>query len=395
MIEKPWYKKWWGVLLIIFVILVLINITKQQKTQVDTASKAPVTSDGRDAIEKAKEALSAGKLDDAENYLITIDVNSEVWKNEGLALFSQVLEKKRTSPDSIKKEIDAVDYAKKLEEIPAKIDKTPSWYKGIIQSIYNRPPQTEFEKRTERLEKFKKMSVKEHLAEAKNIYGTININQDQFNLSEQKVFNVKRHLKAISESSSNNSEVQSMLLELNPIDAELKNRKEVAALEQQTKEASENIIYVRSTLEQLKKDKNYKQNPDHALSLIAESKKKLENIKENYSEYAEASKLNKELLQEENKFNKETRKAYDKGLIQSRLDFADELETGYLRKGMDVKVRLLGKDKTTIKLEYVLFSRPLIYQLTNETGLMSTLKSKGFKKVIFDDIYNHTWKYDL
>jgi len=45
MIEKPWYKKWWGVLLIIFGVLTLINIVShqpQEKNQVSTTS-APET----------------------------------------------------------------------------------------------------------------------------------------------------------------------------------------------------------------------------------------------------------------------------------------------------------------------------------------------------------------
>jgi hypothetical protein len=39
MIEKPWYKKWWGVVLIIFGVLTLINVAThqpQEKAQVST-----------------------------------------------------------------------------------------------------------------------------------------------------------------------------------------------------------------------------------------------------------------------------------------------------------------------------------------------------------------------
>jgi hypothetical protein len=58
-------------------------------------------------------------------------------------------------------------------------------------------------------------------------------------------------------------------------------------------------------------------------------------------------------------------------------------------------VRLLGQNKTTIRLEYILFSRPMVYKLTNETELLDVLKNKGFKEVIFYDTYRYTWKYDL
>ena len=38
MIEKPWYKKWWGVLLIIFGVLTLINIVTQQSQEKNQGS---------------------------------------------------------------------------------------------------------------------------------------------------------------------------------------------------------------------------------------------------------------------------------------------------------------------------------------------------------------------
>ncbi len=41
MIEKPWYKKWWGVLLIIFGVLTLINIVTRQPQE---KNQAPTTS---------------------------------------------------------------------------------------------------------------------------------------------------------------------------------------------------------------------------------------------------------------------------------------------------------------------------------------------------------------
>jgi hypothetical protein len=271
-----------------------------------------------------------------------------------------------------------------------------------VQNFFNRTPKTEPEKRLERLEKFNKMSAKEHLVEANKIYGTINIDQDQLGVSEQKVFTIKRHLKAIAENSFNYKEAQSVLKELSPIDDELKKRKGAATLEQQKKQAPDNIQYVKSSLERLKKDNSLKQNSEQALALIVESKKKLENIKEDFPEYAEVPKLSKELLHVENEIYKETRelyrelgKAYEKGLMQSRMVFAEELERNYLRKGMDVNVRLLGQNKTTIRLEYILFSRPMVYKLTNETELLDVLKNKGFKEVIFYDTYRYTWKYDL
>jgi hypothetical protein len=81
--------------------------------------------------------------------------------------------------------------------------------------------------------------------------------------------------------------------------------------------------------------------------------------------------------------------------IKEREQMAKEMEDHYLSNGLDVKIYLNGSEKTSMRLECVLFSRPLIHQLTNDTDFFQNLKTAGFKKVVLSDKYRYTWRYDL
>ncbi|MEI8226289.1 MAG: zinc ribbon domain-containing protein [Bacteroidota bacterium] len=91
------------------------------------------------------------------------------------------------------------------------------------------------------------------------------------------------------------------------------------------------------------------------------------------------------LVQKENKLYR----------IKQRQQLAKQMESDYLSNGLDIKIRLSGPEKTSMRLEYVLFSRPLIHQLTNDTDFFSNLRDAGFKKVVLTDKYRYTWTYDL
>lgn len=108
-------------------------------------------------------------------------------------------------------------------------------------------------------------------------------------------------------------------------------------------------------------------------------------------EYLEAQKLLKRLIEIES--GKQT---HNKKLMQEyREKLADEIERNFLSQGMDVYIHLSGSKKTVIKLEYVLFSRPLIYKIANETNFLQNLREAGFKKVIFNDKYKTSLTYNL
>ncbi len=124
-----------------------------------------------------------------------------------------------------------------------------------------------------------------------------------------------------------------------------------------------------------------------------EARKHLEAIKEQDKEYTEVKPLLKKLEQLEEKRKKEWAEIDRKREISAREKFAYEYEKKLLEEGMDVYVRAQGKDKTTLYLKYVLFSRPLIYNLVNDSNFSNLVTSNGFKKVIFTDGYDSTWTY--
>jgi hypothetical protein len=103
----------------------------------------------------------------------------------------------------------------------------------------------------------------------------------------------------------------------------------------------------------------------------------------------------KEVEQREKEIKKVSEVVAKKIMIKQRERIAEEMERNYLSKGMDVHIRLSGTEKTIMKMEYVLFSRPLVYKIVNETDFLADLKKAGFQKVIFDDKYNYSWTYDL
>ena len=128
---------------------------------------------------------------------------------------------------------------------------------------------------------------------------------------------------------------------------------------------------------------------------IGDAEDHLKAIGQEDKEYREAQKLLKDLKRDRKKLEAIARAELEKYFLEKRKDFADSLERRYLSAGMDIRVQVLGPSKTTLKLTYVLFSRPLIYKLTNEGNFLENLKQGGFKKVIFSDGYRYSWTYDL
>lgn len=121
---------------------------------------------------------------------------------------------------------------------------------------------------------------------------------------------------------------------------------------------------------------------------VAEARKQLEDIKPDVKEYAEAQKLMKEVERREAEINRMSQ-------MVARDIVAGQMEKKLLSEGMDATVTVAGPEKTTITFKYVLFSRPLVYKLTNETEFLQNMRDAGFRKVIFTDGYYNTWTYDL
>ena len=94
--------------------------------------------------------------------------------------------------------------------------------------------------------------------------------------------------------------------------------------------------------------------------------------------------------------------AQDLGRRAERLQreiYASTLEEGFVKAGLDVKVRVLGPAKDRLQLSYALMSQPLVYRFQNELKLPEKAKSFGFDRLIYTNGFSSdlgsTWTVDL
>ncbi len=128
---------------------------------------------------------------------------------------------------------------------------------------------------------------------------------------------------------------------------------------------------------------------------VVDAKQHLEAIKPEDKEYKESREFMKEIARREREIKKVAEKVAAKIMLSQRERYAKQIEKIFLRGGMDVTVSTSGPEKTVLKLDYVLWSRPLIYKFVNENNFLDGPKKTGFKKVIFYDTYNYSWTYKL
>jgi hypothetical protein len=81
--------------------------------------------------------------------------------------------------------------------------------------------------------------------------------------------------------------------------------------------------------------------------------------------------------------------------VSGRKEYANDLETSYLKKGMDVQVTVAGTKGTMLVIRYVLVSRPLVFNTLNDRKVVATWKDAGFTAVRFTDGSFRTWICDL
>jgi hypothetical protein len=81
--------------------------------------------------------------------------------------------------------------------------------------------------------------------------------------------------------------------------------------------------------------------------------------------------------------------------VAKRKRHADEMESRFLSAGMDMHVYAEGDAATTLRLRYILMSRPLIFKLTNETKMREDARSLGFERIVFADGYKKPHVFDL
>lgn len=89
----------------------------------------------------------------------------------------------------------------------------------------------------------------------------------------------------------------------------------------------------------------------------------------------------------------DARVALKQVMAKDRQAAGKEMERNFLSNGMDVNVRVSGPENKTIKFQYVLWSRPLVYKLVNENDFLENLQKHGYNNVIFYDGYRYTWTY--
>jgi hypothetical protein len=87
-------------------------------------------------------------------------------------------------------------------------------------------------------------------------------------------------------------------------------------------------------------------------------------------------------------------------MIKQRREYREKLDKRFLQYGMDVDVVLEGTEEDILKLRYVLWNRPLMYQFTkggdmSSGSFLSNLEQAGFKKVYFDNKHDFNSCYDL
>lgn len=133
---------------------------------------------------------------------------------------------------------------------------------------------------------------------------------------------------------------------------------------------------------------------------LEEAHKHLEAFDRKSKEYAEmAKKLLAEVDRREKdlkKYKEVMRQAVRKSNIKKREDMAKELDREFLSKGFDVQIQLNGSDKTTLKMDCVLFSRPLIFVFVDKSDLLQRLRDAGFEEVVFSNKkVKYEWEIDL
>lgn len=143
---------------------------------------------------------------------------------------------------------------------------------------------------------------------------------------------------------------------------------------------------------------NYKPNKDPMKTtwgMVAKARKHLEAIGSDAPEHEQAANLMKEVTRREKEIDRISKIVAQKLLTQERKKFAEEYERSLLDKGMDVHVDVLGKENTTLKIKWVLVSRPLVHKLINDESFIGNLRKRGFQKLICSDGYNSSWTVDL
>jgi len=91
----------------------------------------------------------------------------------------------------------------------------------------------------------------------------------------------------------------------------------------------------------------------------------------------------------------ERRRQMEVATAENRRRYARELENTYLGQGLDVTVRASAQNATTLRITWILVSRPMAYQFSQSPTLFSGLRSQGFRRLEISDGYSQMWYWNL
>lgn len=116
------------------------------------------------------------------------------------------------------------------------------------------------------------------------------------------------------------------------------------------------------------------------------AKRHLAAIPATAAESKEAMRLRKDIERAEEADRVETEKAARVTGAKNRKAKAGEMETLFLRQGIDMKARVGGPFNTTLTFEWILISRPWVFKFYGDSPEMQkTFRDAGFKKIVFTD----------
>lgn len=121
---------------------------------------------------------------------------------------------------------------------------------------------------------------------------------------------------------------------------------------------------------------------------------------DNEQQKTDNAKLMKEIERRNKEIDKLSKAVGKKIAVQLRENLRDNLEKGFLNLGWNIEVTLKGKEKDILNLKYVLFSKAMVYKLTNnndmsEGSFLLNIKKSGFKRVHFTNNYDYGEYWDF
>jgi len=93
--------------------------------------------------------------------------------------------------------------------------------------------------------------------------------------------------------------------------------------------------------------------------------------------------------------DREAQEAARVAAVNARRVYARKLEKTYLDQGLDVTVTTQGGQATTLRIKWILVSRVVAHQFSQNSEVFSTLRTLGFKRLEISDGYDEEWYWTI